>query len=259
MKKLLVLAVAAAFLVLWLGTAFAQEVPAAGVKPDLPLDQPAPPADDNDDEDQPPEDPPPDDPPPQDDEDPENPPPEFFDEPVEASNVVFVVDRTGSMNWSSSLSIEDEEGNPINNAKKITVARMELIKAIQGLSEDIYFGIVGYSSKDPSTRSTDPNWNGGGWSPERFVELFDRHLGNYWAVRDTDEGTPEPFIEDSTSFSVLASSLDPPNVLYRNGYMGLPVPSRLRTLQGKYAAITPSPKIAPILTSVLKSFSWNAA
>ena len=40
----------------------------------------------------------------------------------------------------------------------------------------------------------DERWNGGGWSPERFVELFDRHLGNYWAVRDTDEGTPEPFI-----------------------------------------------------------------
>ena len=38
----------------------------------------------------------------------------------------------------------------------------------------------------------DERWNGGGWSPERFVELFDRHLGSYWAVRDVDEGEPEP-------------------------------------------------------------------
>ncbi|MBN2564230.1 MAG: peptidase S41, partial [Candidatus Eisenbacteria bacterium] len=40
----------------------------------------------------------------------------------------------------------------------------------------------------------DERWNGGGWSPERFVELFDRHLGSYWAVRDTDEGQPEPAV-----------------------------------------------------------------
>jgi tricorn protease len=38
----------------------------------------------------------------------------------------------------------------------------------------------------------DERWNGGGWSPERFVELFDRHHGSYWAVRDADEGAPDP-------------------------------------------------------------------
>jgi tricorn protease len=38
----------------------------------------------------------------------------------------------------------------------------------------------------------DERWNAGGWSPERFVELFDRHLGSYWGVRETDAGFPEP-------------------------------------------------------------------
>jgi len=38
----------------------------------------------------------------------------------------------------------------------------------------------------------DERWNGGGWSPERFVELFDRHHGSYWAVRGADEGAPDP-------------------------------------------------------------------
>jgi tricorn protease len=38
----------------------------------------------------------------------------------------------------------------------------------------------------------DERWNGGGWSPERFVELFDRHHGHYWAVRGADEGAPDP-------------------------------------------------------------------
>jgi tricorn protease len=40
----------------------------------------------------------------------------------------------------------------------------------------------------------DERWNGGGWSPERFVELLDRPLGNYWAVRDADEGSPDPSV-----------------------------------------------------------------
>jgi tricorn protease len=40
----------------------------------------------------------------------------------------------------------------------------------------------------------DERWNGGGWSPERFVELLNRPLANYWAVRDVDEGTPQPEI-----------------------------------------------------------------
>lgn len=38
----------------------------------------------------------------------------------------------------------------------------------------------------------DERWNAGGWSPERFVELFDRHLGSYWGVRETDVGFPDP-------------------------------------------------------------------
>ena len=40
----------------------------------------------------------------------------------------------------------------------------------------------------------DERWNGGGWSPERFVELFDRHHGHYWAVRGVDEGAPDPHV-----------------------------------------------------------------
>jgi tricorn protease len=39
----------------------------------------------------------------------------------------------------------------------------------------------------------DERWNGGGWSPERFVELLDRPLGHYWAVRYSDKGQPDPY------------------------------------------------------------------
>jgi tricorn protease len=63
--------------------------------------------------------------------------------------------------------------------------------ASQGRS-DIWRQFRGQMYKDALI--VDERWNGGGWSPERFVELFDRHLGSYWAVRNTDQGTPEPSI-----------------------------------------------------------------
>jgi len=144
MRTVFAVALVAAFLLLWLSPSVAQDTPPSGVKPDLPLaptGTPTPPPD-KDKEDDPPEATPE---PDKDEEDPENPPPEFFDEPIESENVVFVVDRTGSMAWKSSLSVEGEDGKTVNNAKKIDVARIELIKCINDLSEDMKFGIVGYA------------------------------------------------------------------------------------------------------------------
>jgi tricorn protease len=39
----------------------------------------------------------------------------------------------------------------------------------------------------------DERWNGGGQIPDRFVELLNRPIYNYWARRYYDEGSPTPF------------------------------------------------------------------
>jgi tricorn protease len=38
----------------------------------------------------------------------------------------------------------------------------------------------------------DERWNGGGQVPTRFIELLNRPLANYWALRHAEEGYPEP-------------------------------------------------------------------
>jgi tricorn protease len=38
----------------------------------------------------------------------------------------------------------------------------------------------------------DERWNGGGQVPTRFIELLNRPIANYWAMRDADDGYPEP-------------------------------------------------------------------
>jgi tricorn protease len=38
----------------------------------------------------------------------------------------------------------------------------------------------------------DERWNGGGQVPTRFIELLNRPLANYWAMRNMEEGYPEP-------------------------------------------------------------------
>ena len=38
----------------------------------------------------------------------------------------------------------------------------------------------------------DERWNGGGQVPTRFIELLNRPIANYWAIRYADDGYPEP-------------------------------------------------------------------
>lgn len=140
------------------------------LRPDLPLERQVP---ESTEEEPPPEDPLPEDPPgvteppppetPVEEEPPANPPPEFFEEPIEVGEVIFVIDRTGSMRWPSKMSIVDEGGNPVNNATKYDVARIELIKAINNLAENMKFALVCYATGGCTSSVGDPYWaNGGG-------------------------------------------------------------------------------------------------
>jgi hypothetical protein len=142
------------------------------LKPDLPLERAAPEAA----QDPPPTqdtaptpqgektDPPPVQPPPQ-EEAPGTPTPEFFDEPMETAEVIFVIDRTGSMRWPSKMSVVDEGGNPVNNAAKCDVARIELVKAINNLADNMKFAMVCFATASHYVwGTTDMNWNGAGWT-----------------------------------------------------------------------------------------------
>jgi hypothetical protein len=157
------------------------------LKPDLPLEKPVPEVPEE-------EEPPPQDVPPQtvpeptqqtppEEEPPSNPPPEFFEEPIEVAEVIFVVDRTGSMRWPSNMSVVDEGGNPVNNATKYDVARIELIKAINTLAENTKFAIVGFSTMPyPTTLSFDTNWLDGGGG----------HVLGQWTAWPPAQGQPAP-------------------------------------------------------------------
>ena len=50
-----------------------------------------------------------------------------------------------------------------------------------------YFGQLGTSAL-----IVDERWNGGGQVPTRFVELLNRPIANYWALRDRDDDFPWP-------------------------------------------------------------------
>jgi hypothetical protein len=209
-KTFLAVTIGIAVLILLFGSATAQDQ-ATGkppIRPDLPLDKPVPelPPEDPDEPEDPAEPPgeegappppgeegaPP--PPgeegtppvteepeaPMEEEPPQNPPPEFFEEPIEEAEVIFVIDRTGSMRWPSKMSVVDEGGNPVNNAAKVDVARIELIKAINNLAENMKFALVCFSTASHYVSgSVDPNYSYG--SPGRW---------NAWPPAN---GEPAPF------------------------------------------------------------------
>jgi len=135
-----------------------------GLKPDLPLERPGPevppeepPSEEPEDPNYPPTEDPTEDPPTEDD--PENPPPEFFDEPIETAEVVFVIDRTGSMLERSTLSIVDEEGRVINTTLKYIIVRTELIRSVSDLSENIKFAIVMFATSGGRSLGMDENYD----------------------------------------------------------------------------------------------------
>ncbi|NIM19691.1 MAG: peptidase S41 [Candidatus Latescibacteria bacterium] len=49
-----------------------------------------------------------------------------------------------------------------------------------------------YGQRDRQALIIDERWNGGGQVPTRFIELLNRPVANYWAVRDQGESIPWP-------------------------------------------------------------------
>jgi pSer/pThr/pTyr-binding forkhead associated (FHA) protein len=70
----------------------------------------------------------------------------FFGKPIETGEVIFVIDRTGSMARPTKRSSFDESGLPVNNPMKIDVARNELIRSIRNLSANTKFAVICYST-----------------------------------------------------------------------------------------------------------------
>ena len=76
----------------------------------------------------------------------ETPPIEFFDEEVEGDRVVFVMDYTGSMDAPVGHAITDENGHTISNPTKMDHVKAEFAKAVLGMSENVKFSAVMFSS-----------------------------------------------------------------------------------------------------------------
>jgi hypothetical protein len=190
-------AAAVALLVLYCAPGAAQDTGegTTPLNPDLPLEKPVPETgDDPPEEEETPPEAPPQEPPsetPPEEEPPANPPPEFFEEPIETAEVIFVIDRTGSMRWPSKMSVVDEGGNPVNDAAKVDVARIELIKAINNLAENTKFAMVCFSTASHYVSGTmDPNYGYGGT------------IGS-WVAWPPAGGQPAPFGWHSTTGNSL--------------------------------------------------------
>jgi len=76
----------------------------------------------------------------------EAPPIEFFDEEIEADRVVFVMDYSGSMDAPVGHPITDENGHTINSPTKMDHIKAEFAKAVLGMSENVKFSAVMFSS-----------------------------------------------------------------------------------------------------------------
>ncbi|RKY17032.1 MAG: hypothetical protein DRP63_04415, partial [Planctomycetota bacterium] len=70
----------------------------------------------------------------------------FFDEEIEADKVVFDMDYTGSMDAPIGHPITDENGHTINNPTKMDQIKVEFAKAVLGMSENVKFSAVMFSS-----------------------------------------------------------------------------------------------------------------
>jgi hypothetical protein len=61
---------------------------------------------------------------------------------IEADEVIFCLDRTGSMNWPYTKPVVDLEGNMVPNATKMQAVVMETKRAITKFSDNIKFNVV---------------------------------------------------------------------------------------------------------------------
>ncbi len=111
---------------------------------------------------------------------------ELYGESIETDEIIFVIDRTGSMRVSANMTIDDENGVPVQNPKKIDVARIGAIKVILSLEEHAKFAIVGFSTGGTTGASMDPNWTSGGgdmggsWSAWPPANEEPAPLGYHW-------------------------------------------------------------------------------
>jgi len=67
--------------------------------------------------------------------------------PMEADEIIFVLDRTGSMAYSFNGRVIDLEGNQVFGATKMEAVNLELKRAIMNLSENIKFNISYYAHR----------------------------------------------------------------------------------------------------------------
>ena len=195
MKLFVTVAAVLAVLIVLLGYAGAQDKgTTTPLKPDLPLEKPLPEETEEPEEEEAPgegEAPPNEENEPPEEEGPGNPPTEFFEEPIETAEVIFVIDRTGSMRWPSKMSVVDEGGNPVNNAAKYDVARIELVKAINNLAENVKFALVCYATGGCTSSIGDPYWaNGGGGQ-----------ISGKWTHWPPQNGQPAPIGRHRTDLS----------------------------------------------------------
>ncbi|MHC4661605.1 MAG: vWA domain-containing protein [Planctomycetota bacterium] len=75
------------------------------------------------------------------------PPIEPWGVPIETDEVVFVIDRTGSMKYPFTGTVFDLEGNQIFGATKMEATNIELKRTIMNLSENIKFNISYYAHR----------------------------------------------------------------------------------------------------------------
>jgi hypothetical protein len=107
---------------------------------------------------------------------------DLFGQSIETDEIIFVIDRTGSMRRPAQMEITDENGVPVTNPTKMDVARIGIIKAIISLEEHANFAIVGFSTGGALGATMDPNWATGGGSP----------IGGYWTAWPPANGEPAP-------------------------------------------------------------------
>jgi hypothetical protein len=67
---------------------------------------------------------------------------EFMETPFEADEVVFCVDRTGSMAWPFKYPVIDEEGNKVFAPDKMKATVIEMKKTITSFSDNVKFNMV---------------------------------------------------------------------------------------------------------------------
>ncbi|TET35015.1 MAG: hypothetical protein E3J72_12835 [Planctomycetota bacterium] len=71
----------------------------------------------------------------------------IWENPIETDEIIFVLDRTGSMKYRYNGTVIDLEGNSVFGATKMEAVNLELKRAIMNLSENVKFNISYYAHR----------------------------------------------------------------------------------------------------------------